>query len=192
MSTLFVREFRYSELLVWLAPRGHWLVLSLTLMDNSATFQAKGLVCTMREPTLLPCRRFSHQKLISFHYIPCLTVSCTYFFPFILSAWPLRAGLSLGLELMWAREWISNASGSLHFSYLMRSPRKSGQSNSESSQTCISQLQKPAIECWAAGSAGFIQRQVQPGCWERGRQTHILRFLSGVSSYQRGDTGHVY
>lgn len=48
------------------------------------------------------------------------------FIPFILSIWPLRAGTSLVLGITGAWEWIIRASCSLCFSYLIRSPKKSG------------------------------------------------------------------
>lgn len=63
------------------------------------------------------------------HFPSLDSTPCSFFYvfiPFTLSVWPLRAGISLGLGLIWARKWISSASCSQCFCYLMSSPRKSG------------------------------------------------------------------
>lgn len=117
------------------------------------------------------------------------------FISFILSVWPLRAGISLraGLGLIWSRKWISSAcvhkASHLIWWDLLG---KVGQTNSVLLQTCISQIETPCVEHCAGGSVCIVQRQLQPGCWECGLQIQILRFLSGASSYQLGDIGHVH
>ena len=114
------------------------------------------------------------------------------FIPFILSVWPLMAPISLGLGLIGAREWISNAACSQCFSHLMGSRGKSGQPNSELSQSCISQAETPCTGQCAEDPECIIQRQSRASRRERGLQSQTPRFLSRACSHQQGDIGHVH
>lgn len=83
------------------------------------------------------------------------------FISFILSVWPLRAGISLraGLGLIWSRKWISSAcvhkASHLIWWDLLG---KVGQTNSVLLQTCISQIERHLVLSIVLGALYALSR----------------------------------